>query len=166
MREEAAQEKLVLFLREVDIFQSLTDHELRTIAGICVRRRFSPGDFFAREGTRGDHLYVIMSGQVRLSSKSEGDHLALRTIREGESVPLASLLEPPLLITTAEAIEPVEALVIDRGTLLRFCDLQPMMGMHIYRAIAGVLAHRYRVTLQQITGQLKATLEYMGMTHT
>lgn len=166
MEQKTVQARLIPFLREVDVFQSLTDHELGMIASVCAPKTFSAGDFLAREGSRGDHLFIIMKGQVRVSSKSEGDQLTVRIVRGKESVPLASILEPPLLITTAEAMETVETLAIPRAMLLRICELQPMLGVQVYKATAGVLARRYRAMLQQVTGQLEATLEYMGHTHT
>ncbi len=156
------QHRLIPFLREVDIFQGLTDHELGMIAVSCMPRTFHAGEFLAHEGARGEYLYIVVKGEVRVSSKSEGDQLTVRVVRQKESVPLASILEPPLLITTAEAMETVETLAIPRLMLLRICELQPMLGMQVYRATAAVLARRYRATLQQVTGQLEATLEYMG----
>jgi len=41
--------------------------------------------------------------------------------------------------------------------------VQPLLGVHLFRAIAGVLAGRYRKTLGQLSEQLAETLRYLGI---
>jgi CRP-like cAMP-binding protein len=166
MAREPRHEAIAKFLRKADVFQELNSHELRQVAQLTESRHFREGEFLAREGRQGDSLYVLQSGKVRLATREQDMDLTVRVAGPGETLPLASLLEPASLVTTAEAMTDVNALAIPTLKLMELCEMQPGIGHHLYRAVAVVMVQRYRTTLQRlaqmagaVTGQVPAVRE-------
>jgi CRP/FNR family cyclic AMP-dependent transcriptional regulator len=54
-------------LRKVDLFESLSDRDLRRVAESFKEREFSSGDVIATEGQRGVGFFVIGDGSVDYS---------------------------------------------------------------------------------------------------
>ncbi len=156
---EAELARLYGKLRDADIFEALTTHELRLVAGIGEVRRMNSGERLARAGHRGDTLYVILEGEVRLLARNGADEVPVRLARAGETVPLVTLLDPPVVVTGVEAVSEGKVFAVPRLQLLELCELQPMLGLHLYRAIAKIFARRYRKTLEGLTGTLRSALE-------
>lgn len=159
MTDSAETERLCKRLRETDVFDALTDHELRLVAGVGEVRPIVAGTRLAHAGHRGDNLYVILEGQVRLLARGGDGEVPVRVAEAGETVPLAVILDPPVLVTSVEAITDGEVLTIPRLQLLALCELQPMLGLHLYRAAAKVFERRYRKTLERVTDGLRKALE-------
>ncbi len=145
-------------LRESDIFEGLTDHELRMVASIGERRRVAPGERLAHAGSRGDHLFLILDGEFRLLTHGH-EEIPVRMAHAGETVPLAVIIDPPVLVTTIEAITAGEVFAIPRMRLLELFDVQPMIGLQVYRAASKSFEHRYRKSLDGLVGALKVALQ-------
>jgi CRP-like cAMP-binding protein len=152
--------RLCARLRETDVFEALTDDELRLVVGIGEVRPVVAGTRLAQEGDRGDDLYVILRGQLQLLAPSDTGELRVRVAQAGETIPLAAILEPPVLVTTVEAVTDGEVLTIPRLELLDLCERDPKLGLNLYRAAAKVFEQRYRNTLDRLTDSLRRVLEF------
>jgi hypothetical protein len=139
-------------LRESDVFEALTDEELRLVAGIGQRRRVKAGERLARGGSRGESLFVILAGELSLLTHDASEK-PVRTAHPRETVPLAAIIEPPVLVTTVEAHTDAEVFVIPRIRLLDLFDGQPMIALQVYKAAAKSFEHRYRTTLDRAAGE-------------
>lgn len=147
------------FLQEVDLFQGLAERHLDRIAALCEETSFKAGELLAIQRDQGSRLYVLRRGQV-LATTGFGDaSLKVRTLGEHETFPVAVLLEPPVLVTTARAVTDGEALVIPRVRLLELCELEPRIGMHIYRAVSAIVMNRYRWALDQLSQSMKPAVQ-------
>lgn len=135
-------------LRESDVFEGLTDDELRLVAATGQRQSVRAGERLARGGSRGESLFVILEGELRLLTHSLPEK-PVRTAHAGETVPLAAIIDPPVLVTTVEAAGDAEVFAIPRIRLLDLFDEQPMIALQVYRAAAKAFEHRYRMTLDR-----------------
>ena len=135
-------------LRESDVFEGLTDDELRLVAAIGRRQSVKTGERLARGGSRGESLFVILEGELRLLTLAEPEK-PVRTAHAGETVPLAAIIDPPVLVTTVEAVGDAEVFAIPRIRLLDLFDEQPMIALQVYRAAAKSFEQRYRMTLDR-----------------
>jgi hypothetical protein len=133
-------------LRECAVFEGLSDSELGYIAAIGHRRKVAAGERLAEGGSRGETLFVVLEGELRLLTHTLPEAL-VRTAHAGEAVPLAVILDPPVLVTTVEAAAEGEVLVVPRKRLLGLLEQHPLMGLNVYRAAAKLFEHRYRATL-------------------
>lgn len=135
-------------LRESDVFEGLTDNELRYIAAIGHRQAVSAGERLAEGGSRGETLFVILDGDLRLLTHTVPE-IPVRTAHAGETVPLAVIIDPPVLVTTVEAATDGQVFAIPRKRILDLFEKQPLIGFQVYRAAAKVFEHRYRMTLDR-----------------
>ncbi|HET9477128.1 MAG TPA: cyclic nucleotide-binding domain-containing protein [Dehalococcoidia bacterium] len=144
-------------LRESEIFGGLTDRELRLVAGLGERRHVAAGERLAHAGSRGDHLFLILSGEFRLLSHGT-EEIPVRMAHPGEVVPLAVIIDPPVLVTTLEAITDGEVFSLPRMRLLELFDLQPTIGLQVYRAASKSFESRYRKSLDGLVGALHVAM--------
>lgn len=138
------------FLREVDIFRGLSERHLDRLAGLCEELSFKAGDFLGVQSEPGNMIYVIRRGEITVTTGSEDKTLLVRTVGEHETLLVGVLLEPPVLVTTAQAATDGEAFAIPRVRLLELCDLEPRIGMHVYSAVCGILMSRYQYALGRL----------------
>ena len=142
------------FLREVDIFSGLSERNLDRISSLCEELRFAPGEHLGIQHERGSRLYIVQRGEISVSIGLQDAGVVVRTVRAHETFPIAVLMEPPLLVTTTQAVTDVQALVIPRVRLMELCELEPEIGMHIYKASCGVIMNRYRYTLAMLSDNI------------
>lgn len=145
---------IAAFLQEVDIFRGLSDRHLQRIAAVSKESRFSTGDYLGIQNELGSELYVIRRGQVTVTTGSDDTKIVVRTVTERETVPVAVLFEPPLMVTTTRAATDGDAIVMPRVGLMELFDIEPAIGVHIYKAACSVLASRYRYALNRLAGSI------------
>lgn len=150
-------------LREVELFREMTDSDLQRVQEIAVRRRLPPGETLVEEGARQDHLYFVISGPVWVSARTPQGDTTVRVAGAGDALPVACLLENGTAVTTARTIGDVDALVIGRDALLDLCRQQPELGAHLFRGAATVLLHRYRATLDELSGNFRSAVDVAAM---
>jgi CRP/FNR family cyclic AMP-dependent transcriptional regulator len=69
-----------------------------------------------QEGDRGEEMYIIQSGKVKISKRIRGVEKTLATLEKGEFFGEMAILNDKPRSATAETIEACEMLVIDRKT--------------------------------------------------
>ena len=69
-----------------------------------------------QEGERGEEMYIIQSGKVKISKRIRGVEKTLATLEKGEFFGEMAILNDKPRSATAETLEPCEMLVIDRKT--------------------------------------------------
>ena len=149
------------FLKGVDIFRALSERHLDRVAAVCEELSFGADEDLSIQNEPESRIYIIRRGEVAVMSSSDEDSVLLRTLRERETFALAALFEPPIVATTARAVTDGQAYVIPRVRMLELCELEPRIGMHVYRAAAAILLGRYRHTLQWLSA-LASPEDYVG----
>ncbi len=74
------------------------------------------GTMLFNEGDRGEEMYIIQSGKVKISKKIRGVEKTLATLDKGEFFGEMAILNDKPRSASAETIEDSEMLVIDRKT--------------------------------------------------
>ena len=138
------------FLNEVDLFRGLSARHIERVAALCEEFDFEAGDYLGYQDELGDRLYVVRSGEVTATTGARDRPVAVRTVAPREAFPVAILFNPPKLVTTSRAATDGSAFVIPRVRLLELCELEPRIGLHIFSAACGILASRYRYTLDRL----------------
>jgi len=72
----------ILFLRRVRLFSDLPPNELKQVAAITNEQYYLDGEMIARQGEPGEEMYIIVSGEVRVTS-GEAGHAAVELARRG-----------------------------------------------------------------------------------
>ena len=143
------------FLAEVDLFQGLSMRHLERVAALCEDFEFEAGDYLGYQDEPGDRLYIVRAGEVTATTGvgagfKPAPTLVVRTVRAHEAFPVAIFFNPPVLVTTSRAATDGSAFVIPRVRLMELCQLEPRIGLHVFSAACGILASRYRYTLDRL----------------
>src|SRR5882757_8755141 len=132
-------------LAEVSLFSRLDDQEREALSALLQPRLFRAGERIFSAGDRGEALYVIRSGKVRLElTTNEGECLLLDQVDPGEVLGEISFLDAGPRTASAIAEEDSELLEFERGQLLMFVQQHP----HAALDLLGVVANRIRSTDQ------------------
>ena len=148
-------------LEGVDLFKDLTPQEIESVAALGERIQVSSGEVLGKAGGPGAYLYIIINGSAQLSAESPVGEITVRIAGPGETFPLATLIDPGTLITSATAMTDGEMLAIPRAELLALWKENPEIGMRMYAAVAGILAGRYRSTLAHLSSRAEQSLRRM-----
>ncbi len=141
--------------RSGSFFSKMTSAALRDWAAIEVTQLHQPNVvlFSEKEASRG--IFVVLSGEVRLSiNSSEGKRLSLRIARRGDVLGLSSALSGAGSDMTAETLYPAKIAFIDRGAFNAFLARHPEM----YPIVTEELGRQMAMTCEQLrTVGLSAT---------
>ena len=109
-------------------------------------KRFSTGTVLFREGDRGEEMFILQSGKVKISKKIRGVEKTLATLEKGEFFGEMAILNDKPRSASAETIEDSDMLVIDRKTF------ETLLRSNVEIAIRFIkrLADRLRETNDQM----------------
>lgn len=98
----------------VPIFSNLTYDEMMEIAGITADRVYEKNNMIYLAGDKGEKLYVIHKGKVKISRLSDsGKEQVIRILGPGEFMGDLSLFSHSSLTDNAEALEETTVCVIN-----------------------------------------------------
>jgi CRP/FNR family transcriptional regulator, cyclic AMP receptor protein len=96
-------------------FSSMGPDALEAIAGLCVRRRLSPGEVLFFKGDPGDALYAVRRGRIRIGTGTDaGRRLTLNLLGAGDIFGEVALLDGQPRTADAVAAEPTELFMVGR----------------------------------------------------
>ena len=109
-------------------------------------KRFPLGTVLFREGDRGEEMFILQSGKVKISKKIRGVEKTLATLEKGEFFGEMAILNDKPRSASAETIEDCDMLVIDRKTF------ETLLRSNVEIAIRFIkrLADRLRETNDQM----------------
>jgi CRP-like cAMP-binding protein len=130
----------VSFLRNVPIFNELSDQELEKIAGLGVRKKYKKGSIILLEEETGAALFVIVSGKVKIvRMDDDGREVILSILGEsdffGEMAILDGLTRSASVVATSKS----ELFMIHRRDFLKLLNDYPMVAIALLRELTGRL---------------------------
>ncbi len=162
----------VNLLSRIPFFTNLPPEELdRVMAGLEVVN-LKPGEILFREGDTGDHMYVIVGGELEiLKGPTTDEEMILNTIHAGEYIGEMSLITGAPRTASARSRGDVILLSMSRVQLMDLLQRHP----HLANDMVGVLSQRLDNTnvstfrdlteknrqLQQAFDELKAAQELL-----
>jgi CRP/FNR family transcriptional regulator, cyclic AMP receptor protein len=99
-------------------------------------RDFSAGEVLFREGERGEEMYVIQSGLVRVVKRVGGEYRSLATLGRGEFVGEMAILNGRPRTATALVLEDARCLVIDAATLEHMLSENTEIALRLVKKLA------------------------------
>ena len=130
----------VSFLRNVPIFNELSDQELEKIAALGVRKKYKKGSIILLEEETGAALFVIVSGKVKIvRMDDDGREVILSILGEsdffGEMAILDGLTRSASVVATSKS----ELFMIHRRDFLKLLNDYPMVAIALLRELTGRL---------------------------
>ena len=94
-------------------------------------RSYAPGDVICREGDRGDEMYIIQRGKVRVDKRFGGRTHVVSVLEKGDFFGEMAIVSSIQRTATVTAVEPVELLVFDRTGLQDMIARNALIGLNI-----------------------------------
>ncbi len=138
---------LVQELKNVPVFQDLSDPEIRTlIQGSRVRRFNNSDPILFKEGDRGDGVYIILRGEVEVYKVDRsGAEFMLTVLPAGDFVGEMALLEDKPRSAHARAKGEVLALFVTRNDYVNLVGSQPAALSKLFLRMLSTLSERLRL---------------------
>lgn len=137
------------FLRQVALFDCLGEPELEALAELTFTRGFDKGQVIILAEESGDTLFIIRSGQVKVSLLHEdGKEFILSLLGEGEVFGELSLLDDRPRSANVTALEKTELVMLRRADFLGLVARVPQIAVSLLEELAS----RLRRTDDQVEG--------------
>jgi CRP/FNR family transcriptional regulator, cyclic AMP receptor protein len=112
--------------------------------------RFEAGDTLFSEGDPATHAFLLEEGRVRLIKRIRGSERSILVCKPGDLFGESALLEGSERSSTAVALSPVLALVIDQATLQHLLEHNATIASRVVKQLVRRLRdaeHQLEVTL-------------------
>ena len=137
----------IALLKNVAIFKDLDDGELAEIAEVCREEVFVSGEYIFREGEHGNRLYLICSGEVRISRDVPGSgEEALAILKPGALFGEMAVFDRSERSTHAISNGGTTVLTIARPDFEMALDFNRELAYKVLWAVTRVLSGRLRNT--------------------
>lgn len=139
---------------KVDLFKErgLSAGEMKLLATFSSEERFSEGSTVFREGEKGDKLYIVLDGRVRISKFIPGvGEEALAVLDRGDFFGEMALIDDKARSADAKAHEgDATVLSIDRATLNEILSMDPHASLQFLNLLCRMISRRLREINEKI----------------
>jgi len=139
---------------KVDLFKErgLSAAEMKLLATFSSEERFREGSMIFREGEKGDKLYIVLDGRVRISKFIPGvGEEALTVLDRGDFFGEMALIDDKVRSADAKAHEGgATVLSIDRATLNEILSMDPHASLQFLNLLCRMISRRLREINEKI----------------
>lgn len=130
-------EAVARVLARAPVFSALSDAERTELVGHVRARRFSRDEVVFHRDDPAGHLYVILSGTVKVSiPDEEGHEIVVAVEREGACFGELALFDDAPRSATVTAIDETQVVTLAREDFLRVLERSPRATREILRLLA------------------------------
>lgn len=134
-------------IKQARIFADLDDDELDRVVEICKLQEFQSGHTIFKEGEKGNRLYIIAEGEVRISRQVPGSgEEALSVLKKGACFGEMAVFDRSERSTDAIANKDCKLLTITRSDFELLLDFNREIAYKVLWAVTRLLCERLRVT--------------------
>ncbi|HEV3192437.1 MAG TPA: Stp1/IreP family PP2C-type Ser/Thr phosphatase [Polyangiaceae bacterium] len=133
-------------LANMPLFARLTDRELLRVMQAVQVRECQDGEVVIREGDKGDELFIVLEGKVRVS---RGDQ-TLTHLGRGEHVGEMALIRSVPRSASVTAVGPAELIAIRRSDFFEILRKEHEIAVKMLWQFLGVLADRLDHTSSEL----------------
>ena len=125
------------FLRQIGLFDGLSDRDLRELESVVRERSFRKNEVIFHAQEPGNALFVIKRGRVKISMDDRsGKETILRILEAGDFFGEMSLLDGEPRSATVSSLEPCQALILSRDQFLQFIPRHPQVVLKMLTALS------------------------------
>src|SRR5438132_5544878 len=139
---------------KVDLFKErgLSAAEMKLLATFSTEEKFREGSMIFREGEKGDKLYIVLDGRVRISKFIPGvGEEALTVLDRGDFFGEMALIDDKVRSADAKAHEQdATVLSIDRATLNEILEMDPNASLQFLNLLCRMISRRLREINEKI----------------
>lgn len=121
----------------VPIFSNLTYDEMLEVATITRDRTFLKGEMIYMAGDKGEKLYVIHKGKVKITRfTASGKEQVIRVLGPGEFMGELSLFSPSSMTDNGESLEDTTMCIIEGEKLKELMKKYPEIGFKVMEELS------------------------------
>lgn len=123
-------------LKKIGFFSSFTGEEIKAVSEIINEVDYLPGKAIFEEDVEGSTLYIIKSGEVKVTKKDpEGRDQVLTLLKEGDIFGEMSFLDGRPHSAAITAVHSTRVIQIEKGDFDKFIDEYPKASYKIMKNI-------------------------------
>lgn len=146
-------------LRNTAIFADLDDGELSRLAEICREQTYKSGEVIFREGEPGNRLFVVASGEVRISRTIPGSgEEALAVLKAGACFGEMSVFDRSERSTDAIANGACTLVTLSRPDFELVLDFNRDLAYKVLWSVVRLLSSRLRATNDNLRSLLAMSM--------
>ena len=144
-------QNLYTLIAQQPFFKGLNTEHLQLLAASALEMKFETGATLFEEGSPANRFYLILTGQVELSSEMEDRNvIPIQTLGPGDDLGWSWLFPPYSMHFTARALESTTTIFFYGTRLREQCEQDHELGYQIMRRIAEVATQSLRATQQRL----------------
>lgn len=142
----------ILALKQVPIFDGLSNRELNSVSKIVHHREYDIDEFVFQTGTPGLGMYIILQGEAVIKGvKADGENIKFSQLTSGDFFGEISLISEDDRSANAVVVSPCKLVAFFRSDLLDIITRSPKLGNKILLNLATVLGSRLTSTKDLLT---------------
>lgn len=127
-------------LRSVPLFASLDDDAARDLRSLLSDKNVPQNTRLFRQGDKGDAMYLIESGRVRISIRDEDDQeVTLAELAQGDFFGEMAIIDGRQRSADARVIEDAQLAILSREAFLSFVRNNPDVALEMLSALTDRL---------------------------
>jgi CRP/FNR family transcriptional regulator, cyclic AMP receptor protein len=124
-------------LSEAPLFDALNEEDSRALRAMVLVVKLNRGERLFAEGDKGDQLYIIISGKIKLTKAApDGRENLLSVHGPGEMFGELSLFDPVPRTASATAVTDAELAALAHEDVRTWLSSRPEVAMHLLQALA------------------------------
>ena len=144
-------EKLQL-LKSVRLLEAIPESQLATLGEFLAPVEFADGAVIFEEGSKGDSLYFVTSGRVRISKRvTAGEMKDLAILGPGDCFGEMALIDDVARSAQAAAVGVAKVFRLHREDMDRWLKSHPELAVDFFAQLVQVLSRRLRRTSSELT---------------
>jgi serine phosphatase RsbU (regulator of sigma subunit) len=140
-------------LAQIPLFSDLPRTELEHLLAVLERQNVKSGEILFREGEPGEHMYVVLDGELEvLMAEGQPEELLLKILHSGEYLGEMSLILPNGERTASvRAHGPATLLCISRSQFLDLLKRYPLLANSMVQVLSERLDATNTATFRDLT---------------
>ena len=152
------------FLRQVKIFQDISEPHLVALWGRLQERRLRKGEVLFRAGDHGDEVFLIRTGSIVVSSPVQGRvEQVLAHLGPGDFFGEMSRFDEEPRSATIQGATESRLLSMSRASLFEFIDSNPRAAAALLYQVVRVMSSRLRASTELAAEVTRWGLEATGL---
>lgn len=151
--------KDLAILRETQIFQYLTDDQLKKMEPLAVEEKQKAGTVLYKEGEAASKCYIVTEGKVVLNMKIDMGpsappmQVTVDVVTKGEEMSWSAFVEPHIFTVSALCMDDSTLLTFESKKLRELINQDVSLGFNVMRGAAKLVARRLHHTRNILVGE-------------
>lgn len=142
-------------LPPIGILENLPDEARTALAASGTFSSLPEGFYLVKQGDPQDLLYILVSGKLSATARSDSSVVELGMIMPGESVGEMNVIDPKKASADVKSVISSRVWSISKEALDRYVDENPVHGVRLLRSISIQLCRRIRRNSDKMLRQLE-----------